>query len=162
MGGDKLSEVRTIFGIDYDELEPYVKDEYNQRVEWSALYPEWRKEHPDGVAYGDWDEVFMRETSLDYIANFMGDNFHTFFGYVVDKDSKRFMNNAVRQEIADQIRQLVNLKKKDIRKMCRFHEVMTIDESESFNGIRDLDTNEKIASTDMRINGKKFRGGKAV
>ena len=110
----------------------------------------------------DWDEVFMRETSLDYIANFMGDNFHTFFGYVVNEDSKRFMNNAVRQEIADQIRQLVNLKKKDIRKMCRFHEVMTIDESESFNGIRDLDTNEKITSTDMRINGKKFRGGKAA
>ena len=33
-----MAETKRIFGIDYDDLEPYVKDKYNQRVEWSELY----------------------------------------------------------------------------------------------------------------------------
>ena len=60
-----MSEVRTIFGVDYDELEPYVKDEYNQRVEWSELYPEWKAKHPGKKGYGDWDEVYVRIRNSD-------------------------------------------------------------------------------------------------
>lgn len=152
-----MSEVRTIYGIDYDDLEPYVKDEYNQRVEWSPLYPEWKEKHPDKKGYGDWDEVFMVETDLDYISNWSGDNFKTYFGITVLKlNGKLYDEESGQKRIVETILPFVNLKKKELKKLCSYHNVLLVNDDEESMYI-DQNTGKRIALTIARFNGKSWK-----
>lgn len=152
-----MSEVRTIYGIDYDDLEPYVKDKYNQRVEWSPLYPEWKEKHPDKKGYGDWDEVFMVETDLDYISNWSGDNFKTYFGITVLKlNGKLYDEESGQKRIVETILPFVNLKKKELKKLCSYHNVLLVNDDEESMYI-DQNTGKRIALTIARFNGKSWK-----
>lgn len=152
-----MSEVRTIFGIDYDDLELYVKDEYNQRVEWSPLYPKWKTKHPDKKGYGDWDEVFMVETDLDYISNWDEGNFKTFFGITALKiNGKLYDEEAATKRIVKTILPFIDMKKKDLKKLCGYHNVLLVNDSEE-NMYIDQNTGKRIALTMARFHGRDWR-----
>lgn len=153
-----MSEVRTIYGIDYDDLEPYVKDEYNQRVEWSELYPEWKAKHPGKKGYDDWDEVFMAETDLDYISNWDEGDFKTFFGVTVLKiNGKLYDEEAATKRIVKAILPFVDLKKKELKKLCGYHNVLLVNDDEE-NMYIDQNTGKYIALTMARFHGKDWEG----
>ena len=155
-----MPKTKRIFGIDYDDLESFVKNKYNKRVEWSANYPEWKEKHPNKKGYSDWDYVFVEETNLDYISNFFGDNFHTIFGIIIDHPEKTYLWNEkeARHHIAAQLSPLVKLKKKKLEDMCVYHDVPALDE-DTEDSCDIYDDNRNVDGTSIRMSGELFEFG---
>ena len=150
-----MPETKRIFGIDFDTLEPHIKEEYFHCCEWDEGYPEWREKHPNEQPYYDWDEIFMRETDLDYISNFFGDDYHTLFGIILDDSVKPWCWNEeeARQHISEQIAPIVDLEEQKILNMCEFHDVVVLGAHSNRNSIEDPYNRKKIEFTSIRRDG---------
>lgn len=153
-----MAETKRFFGIDFDALEPYIKEEYMQCCEWDEGYPEWKEKHPNEQPYYDWDEIFMRETDLDYISNFFGDDYHTLFGFIQGNNDKPWLWNEkeARQHILNQITPIVTLETQKILDMCKMYDVVVLDNQSERSSIMDPYSRQKIEFTAIRKDGRIF------